>query len=171
MYARFPFYTHIVASVISAPNDSRQSQIVALRVPWSPQAFKGVPANFPSAAKQRNSLTTSQPSMAQSNRLTSSGSSLPPPSGLNPLPSMTHSLVSLPGMSSLPYDMLHYNSALYSKAKMDSTLQKQRQQGGTQAFYAAQSGCRTPSPALNDDAHITVRRQQNPRHANPHDRR
>ncbi|KAI6041428.1 hypothetical protein EDC04DRAFT_2893181 [Pisolithus marmoratus] len=110
--------------------------------------------------------------MAQSDRPTSTTSSTP--SRLRgALPSVTHSLAKLPTMSSLPNDMLHYNSAPQSRAMMEYALQKQSQQAGTQQSFAALSAYdmrRTPSPSTNEDTHITVRRQQNGRQTKSRDR-
>lgn len=86
---------------------------------------------------------------------------------------MTHSLASLPTMSALPNDMLHPNSAAYSKARMDYAFQT-RQQGGVQQSFAALNAYdmrRTPSPAANEDAPIVVRRQQADRYPKSYDRR
>ncbi|KAF8133369.1 hypothetical protein EV363DRAFT_1162211 [Boletus edulis] len=72
--------------------------------------------------------------MAPSERSISSGSSnASPPQNLVALPSMTHSLAALPTMSSLPHDMMHYNAAAHSRARMEHALQKQRQQGPAHA--------------------------------------
>ncbi|KAL4070045.1 hypothetical protein V8B97DRAFT_582977 [Scleroderma yunnanense] len=112
------------------------------------------------------------PYMAKSTNPKSS-TSCPPPS-LAALPSMTHSLASLPTMSALPHDMLHYNSALHSRARMENALQKQRQQGATQQPLAAFNPnymSRTPSPSANEDALIMMRRQQAGRPQKSHDRR
>ncbi|KIJ60313.1 hypothetical protein HYDPIDRAFT_117411 [Hydnomerulius pinastri MD-312] len=112
--------------------------------------------------------------MTQSERSISSGSSAasPPPS-LVALPSMTHSLASLPTMSSLPDGMLH-SSGAQSRARMEYALQKQRQLAGAHSSYAALNAYdvrRTPSPSLNEDPQITVRRQQNARQHSSRDRR
>ncbi|KAF8838480.1 hypothetical protein BDN67DRAFT_971455 [Paxillus ammoniavirescens] len=113
--------------------------------------------------------------MAPSERSISSGSSAAsPPTTIHSLPSMTHSLAALPTMSSVPNDMLHYNSGAHSRARMEYALQKQRQQGAPHSSYAALSAYdvrRSPSPGLNEDSHITVRRQQNNREYNSRDRR
>ncbi|KAF8429901.1 hypothetical protein L210DRAFT_3764632 [Boletus edulis BED1] len=105
--------------------------------------------------------------MAPSERSISSGSSnASPPQNLVALPSMTHSLAALPTMSSLPHDMMHYNAAAHSRARMEHALQKQRQQGPAHAALSAYDVRRTPSPALAEDAQITVRRQQNAKQSN-----
>ena len=62
--------------------------------------------------------TLSSSSMAPSERSISSGSSGSPPQNLVALPSMTHSLAALPTMSSLPHDMMHYNAAAHSRARV-----------------------------------------------------
>ncbi|KIK98530.1 hypothetical protein PAXRUDRAFT_24150 [Paxillus rubicundulus Ve08.2h10] len=67
-------------------------------------------------------------------------------------------------MSSVPNDMLHYNAGAHSRARMECALQKQRQQGAPRSSYAdlkAYDVRRSPSPGLNEDSHITVRRQNN----------
>jgi len=116
--------------------------------------------------------TFSSSSMAPSERSISSGSSnASPPQNLVALPSMTHSLAALPTMSSLPHDMVHYNAAAHSKARMEYALQKQRQQGPVHAVLNAYDVRRSPSPAVGEDSQITVRRQQNARQANSRDRR
>ncbi|KAF9234692.1 hypothetical protein BU15DRAFT_78771 [Melanogaster broomeanus] len=102
--------------------------------------------------------------MAPSERSRSSTSSAASsPSKLDSFPSMTHSLAKLPTMSSVPNDMLHYNSGAQNRAMMEYALQKQRLQGGMHPHSAlhAYEVRRSPSPALSDDAPITVRRQQN----------
>ncbi|KIK26683.1 hypothetical protein PISMIDRAFT_675591, partial [Pisolithus microcarpus 441] len=89
------------------------------------------------------------------------------------LPSVTHSLAKLPTMSSLPNDMLYYNSAPHSRAMMEHALQKQSQPTGSQQSFAALSAYdmrRTPSPSTNEDTHITMRRQQNGRQTKSRDR-
>ncbi|KAH7885155.1 hypothetical protein F5I97DRAFT_1339153 [Phlebopus sp. FC_14] len=119
--------------------------------------------------------TQSSSSMAPSERsMYSSSSTASPPSSLLALPSVTHSLASLPTMSSVPNDMLHYNSGAHSKARMEYALQKQKQQAASHTSYAALNAYdvrRTPSPSFNEDAQITVRRQQNSRQYNSRDRR
>ncbi|KIN92925.1 hypothetical protein M404DRAFT_66675, partial [Pisolithus tinctorius Marx 270] len=53
--------------------------------------------------------------MAQSDRLMSTTSSTSSPRLRGALPSVTHSLAKLPTMSSLPNDMLYYNSAPHGR--------------------------------------------------------
>ncbi|KAI6114249.1 hypothetical protein EDD16DRAFT_1701092 [Pisolithus croceorrhizus] len=111
--------------------------------------------------------------MTQSDRPTSTTSSTSSSRLRGALPSVTHSLAQLPTMSSLPNDMLYYNSAPHSRAMMEYALQKQSQQVATQQSLAALSAYdtrRTPSPSTNEDTHITVRRQQNGRQTKSRDR-
>ncbi|EIW81582.1 hypothetical protein CONPUDRAFT_82451 [Coniophora puteana RWD-64-598 SS2] len=91
------------------------------------------------------------------NSASSSSSSSPHP-GIVALPSMTHSLASLPNMSSLPQDMLHYSNGAYSKQKLDQMLARQQHHNFASPPYHSQGYDveRTPSP----DDHITVRCRQ-----------
>ncbi|KAI5989004.1 hypothetical protein EDD15DRAFT_2171955 [Pisolithus albus] len=100
--------------------------------------------------------------MAKSDGHTSTTSSASSSRLRGALPSVTHSLAKLPTMSSLPNDMLHYNSAPHSRAMVAPLICLAVPT--TDCFYLkAYDMRRTPSPSTNEDTHITVRRQQNGR--------